>query len=48
MTPRVRLTPEVAAAFAELGVDRLVPFPPPTRDGINATIDAAVNAVADL
>ncbi|MDQ1380086.1 MAG: hypothetical protein QOJ71_805, partial [Actinomycetota bacterium] len=24
------------------------PFPPPTRDGINATIDAAVNAVADL
>ncbi|MDQ1385591.1 MAG: hypothetical protein QOG65_2970 [Actinomycetota bacterium] len=48
VTPRVRLTPEVAAAFAELGVDRLVPFPPPTRDGINATIDAAVNAVADL
>ena len=48
VTPRVRLTPEVAAAFAALGVDRLVPFPPPTRDGITATIDAAVDAVANL
>ncbi|MDQ1434995.1 MAG: hypothetical protein QOF59_1811 [Actinomycetota bacterium] len=48
VTPRVRLTPEVAATFAELGVGRLVPFPPPTRDGITATIDAAVDAVANL
>ena len=40
--------PEVAATFAELGVDRLVPFPPPTRDGITATIDAAVDAVENL
>jgi probable F420-dependent oxidoreductase len=48
VTPRVRLTPEVAAAFAELGVDRLVPFPPPTRDGITATIVDAVEAVAGL
>jgi probable F420-dependent oxidoreductase len=48
VTPRVRLTPEVAAAFAELGVDRLVPFPPPTRDGITATITDAIEAVAGL
>jgi hypothetical protein len=48
VTPRGRLTPETAAAFSELGVDRLVPFPPPTRDGITATIDAASEAVAGL
>ena len=28
VTPRGRLTAETATAFAELGVDRLVPFPP--------------------
>jgi probable F420-dependent oxidoreductase len=48
VTPRGRLSPEVVSAFAELGVDRLVPFPPPTRDGITATIDAAAEAVAGL
>ena len=48
VTPRGRLSPEVVSAFAELGVDRLVPFPPPTRDGITATIDAASKAVAGL
>jgi probable F420-dependent oxidoreductase len=48
VTPRGRITPEVASAFAELGVDRLVPFPPPTRDGISKTIEAAVDAVAAL
>jgi probable F420-dependent oxidoreductase len=48
VTPRGRLTPEVASAFAELGVDRLVPFPPPTRDGISQTIAAAAEAVAAL
>jgi hypothetical protein len=48
VTPRGRLTPEVASAFAELGVDRLVPFPPPTRDGISKTIAAAAEAVAAL
>jgi probable F420-dependent oxidoreductase len=48
VTPRVRLTPEVVAAFAELGVDRLVPFPPPTRAGITAAIADAVKAVAGL
>jgi probable F420-dependent oxidoreductase len=48
VTPRVRMTPDVAAAFAELGVDRLVPFPPPDRAAITATIADAVEAVADL
>ncbi|MDQ1462533.1 MAG: hypothetical protein QOI08_4017 [Actinomycetota bacterium] len=48
VTPRVRLTPEVVATFAELGVDRLVPFPPPTRAGITETIAAAVDAVGRL
>jgi probable F420-dependent oxidoreductase len=48
VTPRGRLTKETAAGFAELGVERLVPFPPPTRDGIARTIDAALAAVADL
>jgi len=48
VTPRGRLTPEVASGFAELGVDRLVPFPPPTRDGISKTIAAAAEAVAAL
>ncbi|MDQ1508440.1 MAG: hypothetical protein QOG50_284, partial [Actinomycetota bacterium] len=31
-----------------LGVHRLVPFPPPTREGVAATIDAALEAVAGL
>jgi probable F420-dependent oxidoreductase len=48
VTPRGRLTKEKAAAFAELGVHRLVPFPPPTPDGIAATIDAALEAVDGL
>jgi alkanesulfonate monooxygenase SsuD/methylene tetrahydromethanopterin reductase-like flavin-dependent oxidoreductase (luciferase family) len=48
VTPRGRLTKATAAAFAELGVGRLVPFPPPTPDGIARTIDAALEAVADL
>jgi probable F420-dependent oxidoreductase len=48
VTPRGRLTKATASAFAELGVDRLVPFPPPTPDGIARTIDAASEAVADL
>lgn len=48
VTPRGRLTKEKAAAFAELGVHRLVPFPPPTADGITATIEASVEAVAGI
>ena len=46
VTPRGRMTPETVAAFAELGVDRLVPFPPPTARGIAETIEAAVEAVS--
>ena len=48
VTPRGRLTSEKAAAFAELGVDRLVPFPPPTPEGVTATIEASLEAVAGL
>jgi probable F420-dependent oxidoreductase len=48
VTPRGRLTREKAAAFAELGVHRLVPFPPPTPDGITATIESALGAVDGL
>lgn len=48
VTPRGRLSPESAAAFAELGVHRLVPMPPPTADGVRETIDVAVAAIAGL
>jgi len=48
VTPRGRLTTETAAAFAELGVHRIVPFPPPTPHGVDQTIESAVNAVAGL
>ena len=48
VTPRVPTHAGGRGAFAELGVDRLVPFPPPTRDGITATIADAVEAVAGL
>ncbi len=45
VTPRGRLTPEKVAAFAELGVHRLVPMPPPTPDGPAETIATAIAAV---
>jgi len=48
VTPRGRLTAQTAAEFAEAGVDRLVPFPPPTPDGITKTIDAALEATAGV
>jgi probable F420-dependent oxidoreductase len=48
VTPRVRTDAASVAAFAELGVDRLVPYPRPGRDDVNAVIDASVNAVASL
>jgi probable F420-dependent oxidoreductase len=44
VTPRRRLTAESAAAFGELGVDRVVVLPRPTDD-LQATIDAAAEAV---
>ncbi|HET6834685.1 MAG TPA: LLM class F420-dependent oxidoreductase [Acidimicrobiales bacterium] len=48
VTPRGRLTPERAAAFAELGVHRLVPLSAPARDGPGETIEAALSAIAAL
>lgn len=48
ITPRGPLTPEKATAFAEIGVHRLVPMPPPTADGVSVTIDTALAATADL
>jgi probable F420-dependent oxidoreductase len=48
VTPRGRITAERAAAFAELGVHRLVVFAPQTPDGPAETIQAAVAATADL
>ncbi len=44
--PRGRLTAETAAAFAELGVDRLVIIPDPKSDDVRPSIDAAVAAIA--
>lgn len=46
VTPRGRLTAETAAAFAELGVDRLVVIPNPKDDDVRPSIDAAIAAVA--
>ena len=48
ITPRGRLTPEKAAAFAAAGVHRLVPMPGPTTYDVRATIDATVATVAGL
>jgi len=49
VTPRGRLTPERAAAFAELGVDRLVAYPVGANpDEVLAAVDASVAAVAGL
>jgi probable F420-dependent oxidoreductase len=48
VTPRGPLTASTAAAFAEIGVHRLVPFPPPTPDGVSDTIDSALEAVEGL
>ena len=48
VTPRVRMDADSVSAFAELGVDRLVPYPRPGRDDITAVIEASVNAIASL
>lgn len=43
VTPRGRFTSEMAKAFADLGVDRVVPvIHPPTSDGAAKTIDNAI------
>ena len=46
--PRGRLTPERAAAYAELGVNRLVLSPDEGPDGAIATIERGAAAIADL
>jgi probable F420-dependent oxidoreductase len=48
VTPRGRLTADDANAYADLGVDRIVPYPRPGRDDIAATIEASLGAVAGL
>jgi probable F420-dependent oxidoreductase len=48
VTPRVRVDAESVSAFAELGVDRLVPYPRPGRDDVNAVISTAAETVAGL
>jgi probable F420-dependent oxidoreductase len=48
VTPSARMTGETVAAYAELGVDRLVPFPPPSRHGVDETIAASGAALAAL
>jgi probable F420-dependent oxidoreductase len=48
VTPRGRMTPALAAAFAEAGVDRLVLLAPPAADGVARTIEAGLAAVAGL
>lgn len=48
VTPRGRFTAESASAFAELGVDRVVVMPRSPADDAQATIDAALEAVAGL
>ncbi|GAC1595919.1 MAG: LLM class F420-dependent oxidoreductase [Acidimicrobiales bacterium] len=48
VTPRGGLTPERAAAFAELGVHRLIPMPAPTPDGVRHAIETSLAATAAL
>jgi probable F420-dependent oxidoreductase len=48
VTPRGRVTPERAEAFAEAGVHRLVLLASPGSDGPAETIDAGLAATADL
>ena len=48
VTPRGRLTRDTAAAFADLGVDRLVVMPHPAADDVLPIIVAAAEAVDGL
>jgi probable F420-dependent oxidoreductase len=48
ITPPGRLTPASAAAYADLGVHRLIAMPNPAADDVTATIELATNAVAKL
>ena len=48
VTPRDRITPELAAEFARAGVHRLVLPAPPTADGPAQAIEAAAAAISGL
>jgi probable F420-dependent oxidoreductase len=48
VTPRGRLTREIASAFSDLGVDRLVVMPHPAADDVLPIIAAAAEAVDGL
>jgi probable F420-dependent oxidoreductase len=48
VTPRGRLTREIATAFADIGVDRLVVMPHPAADDVLPIITAAAEAVDGL
>ena len=48
VTPRGRLTAESAAAFAELGIHRLVIIPDPRSDDARPSIDAALAAASAI
>ena len=48
VTPRGRMTPALAAGFAEAGVHRLVLLASPSPDGVARVIEAGVAAVAGL
>lgn len=48
VTPRGRLTPEAATAYAEAGVHRLVVLSPVTPDGPARAIETAIQAIAEL
>jgi probable F420-dependent oxidoreductase len=48
VTPRGKLDEATAAAFADLGVHRLVLMPPPRPDGVAVTIQAALEATTGI
>jgi probable F420-dependent oxidoreductase len=48
VTPRGRITPELATEFAQAGVHRLVLLAPPTADGPAQAIEAGTAAIARL
>jgi probable F420-dependent oxidoreductase len=48
VTPRGRITRELAAEFAQAGVHRLVLLAPPTPDGAAQTIQAGLAAISGL
>lgn len=48
VTPRGRMTPQLAAEFAQAGVHRLVVLAPTTPDGPARTIETAAAAIAGL